>query len=192
MKILKDRSITFAWAGMVGVAVFIIAWMCADAVDAAWQFGVNTLSDFGVSDTDAKLYFNYGCCGLAGIFVGVFGIGRALYGKNAGHAAGGVLLAFGGAALILVGIYTLDDGDAHKIVAASSALLLFSSMIATAAGNWAADKKLFAGIGVVFILLVSAMAFACDLAELEAYGIIVAMAWLLTESVNMILSKRKG
>ncbi|MCL2295841.1 MAG: DUF998 domain-containing protein [Methanomassiliicoccaceae archaeon] len=192
MKVSKDRSIAFAWTGMLGVAVFIIAWLCADAIDTAWQFGVNTLSEFGISDTDASLYFNYGCCLIAGLLVAVFGVGRAACGKNVGHTAGGIFLFLGGVALILVGFFTMDDDVAHKTVAASAALFILLSMIAIAAGNWTADRKIFAGVGIVFIFVLIAMAIAYDLAELEAYGIILAMIWLLLESMNMILSSRKG
>jgi len=191
MKASKDRSIAFAWAGMIGVAAFIIAWMCAEAVDTAWQFGINTLSEFGVSDTDASLYFNYGCM-ITGILVAVFGVGRAVYAKNVGHSLGGVLLVFGGASLALVGVYTMDDGDLHKFVAVCAALFIFLSMIAIAAGNWSANRKILAGIGIVFVFLLIAMCMAYDIAKLEAYGIILAMIWFLLESVNMILSSRKG
>ncbi|MDR0509330.1 MAG: DUF998 domain-containing protein [Candidatus Methanoplasma sp.] len=188
----KNHNVAFAWAGMLGVAVFIIAWMCADAIDTAWQFGVNTLSEFGVSDTDARLYFNYGCCWAAGLLMAVFGIGRALNGKNEGHIIGGVLLFLSGIALVLIGFFTLDDDAAHKFIAVSAALFLFMSMIAITAGNWAADRKVFAGVGVVVIFILVAMLFAYDLAELEAYGIIAAMVWFLAESVNLVLSCRKG
>jgi len=190
MKTSKDRSIAFAWFGMAGVAVFIITWMCAEAVDTAWQFGTNTLSEFGVSDTDASLYFNYGCK-IAGILVAIFGLGRAAYAKNFGHITGGVLLIFGGAALALVGVYTLDEQTLHNFVASAAAMFIFVSMMAIAAGNWAANRKFLAGIGIVFVLMLTAMFFAFDIAMLEAYGIILAIIWFLLESVNMIISSRK-
>jgi len=191
MKTSKDRSIAFAWFGMIGVAVFIMVWLCAAAADTTWQFGTNTLSEFGVSKTDASLYFNYGCM-ITGILVAAFGAGRALYAKNIGHSAGGVLLVLGGAALALVGVYTMDDGDIHKYVAVSAALFIFLSMIAMAAGNWYANRKALAGIGIVFVFLLIAMCMSYEVAKLEAYGIIIAMIWFLLESVNMIVSCRKG
>ncbi|AIZ57187.1 hypothetical protein Mpt1_c13250 [Candidatus Methanoplasma termitum] len=191
MKVSKDRSIAFAWFGFIGVAAFIIAWICADSIDTAWQFGVNNLSDLGVSDTDAKLYFNYGCI-IAGILLAIMGVGRVAYAKNAGHIAGGVLIVFGSVAFALVGWFTADDGDLHKFIATCAALFIFLAMIAVAAGNWAADRKIFAGVSIIIVFLLAAMFFAYDTAGLEAYGIILAGIWFITESVNMIVSSRKG
>jgi len=191
MKVSKDRSIAFAWFGFIGVAAFIIAWVSADAIDTVWQFGINNISDLGVSDTDAKLYFNYGCI-IAGILLVIMGIGRAVYAKNAGHTAGGVLIIFGSIALALVGWFTADDGDLHTFVAVFAALLIFLAMIAIAAGNWAAGRKVFAGVSIIIVFLVTAMLFAYDIAGLEAYGIILAMIWFLVESVNMIYSSKKS
>ena len=190
MKTSKDHSTAFAWAGLIGVAVFIIAWMSAEAVDSTWQFGVNVLCDFN-SSTDAGLYFNYGCR-IAGILIAIFGIGRAVYGKNAGHCLGGILLFLGGVALALVGVFTPDDGNIHNLIAVAAALLMLLAAISITAGNWAADRKVFAGLGIVIIFMVTAMYFAYDLAGLEAYGIILGMVWFVSESVNMIVSSRKG
>ena len=191
MKTSKDHSTAFAWVGLIGVAVFIIAWMSAEAVDTAWQFGINKLSELGVSSTDASLYFNYGCR-IAGILLAIFGIGRAVYGKNAGQSLGGVFLFVGGVALALVGVFTMDDGDVHKFVAVAAALFIFLAMIAITAGNWAAGRKIFAGLGVVIVIMLTAMLFAYDTAGLESYGIILAMIWFISESANMIISSRKN
>ncbi|MCL2149010.1 MAG: DUF998 domain-containing protein [Methanomassiliicoccaceae archaeon] len=190
MKASRDRSAAFAWFGMIGVAAFIISWACAASIDSAWEFGVNTLSEFGVSGTDASLYFNYGCM-ATGALVALFGIGCAAYARNAGRAVGGALLVLAGAALALVGVYTMDSGDAHTFVAVTFAVLALSAMVAIAAGNWAEDKKVSAGVAIVAVCLLVTMALAFDVAKLEAYGIIIAMVWLLVESVNMVVSGGK-
>jgi hypothetical membrane protein len=175
---------------MIGVAVFVIAWVCAASVDTAWQFGVNNLSEFGISDTDARLYFNYGCI-LAGIIVAIFGAGRALNTENAGHTAGGAFIAVGGVFLALIGVFTMDS-SLHNLVAVSAALFILMGIVAVTAGNWAADRKIIAGAGIVFVVFLSVMLLVFDVAELEAYGIILALVWFLIESVNMILLGKKG
>ncbi len=190
MKLLNDRSTGFAWFGILGVAVFMTIWLFASAADPAWEFGVNTLSEFGISDTDAKLFFNFGCM-ITGILMAVFGVGRAAYGKNVGHSVGGSMIFVAGVALALVGVFTMDQGYVHSFVAVVAALFIFMAMIAIAAGNWAAGKKVLAGVGVVMVFMLSAMAIAYDVAMLEAYGIILAMIWFLLESMNMILSSGK-
>jgi hypothetical membrane protein len=190
MKVSKKQGTAFAWFGMVGVAVFIFVWLSASSIDASWQFGVNTLSEFGVSKTDARYYFNFGCM-ITGALVIIFGYGRAKYANNAGHVVCGILLALGGVLLALVGVFTMDS-DWHKIIAVLAALLLFMAIIAGAAGNWVEGRKIFAGVGIVIVFMLSAMCVAYDIPEFEAYGIILAMIWLLTESVNMLFSERKG
>ncbi|MCL2509884.1 MAG: DUF998 domain-containing protein [Methanomassiliicoccaceae archaeon] len=191
MKVSSDRSLAFAWVGMIVVAVFVFAWLCAEAIDTQWQFGINKLSELGISSTDASYYFNYGCR-IAGILLAIFGIGRAVFGKNAGHYVGGALIFLSGVAFALVGVYTMNDGDIHKYVAIAAAAFLFLAMISMAAGNWAAKKQIFAGVGLVIIFMLIAMAVAYDVAKLESYGIILAMIWLLFESVNMAVSSGKG
>ncbi len=193
MKATKDYGVAFSWFGIIGVATFIIAWICAASIDTAWEFGVNTLSEFGISNTDARFYFNYGCM-ITGALIALFGFGHAVSAKNAGHTAGGVLFVIGGVFLALIGIVTMDvgNGNLHNYVAISSALFLFMGMIAVGAGNWFSDQKMFGGITVIFACMFVAMFFAYDVAKIEAYGIILAMIWFLIESVRMIMTAKKN
>lgn len=188
MNTVKDHSVAFSWFGIIGVATFIIAWVCAASIDTAWQFGVNTLSEFGISDTDAKYFFNYGCM-ITGAFVALFGFGQTVNAKNGGYSAGGIFFVIGGVLLALIGVVTMDvgNGNLHNYVAISAALFLFLGMIAVCAGNWKADRKIVAGITIVFAFVLVAMAVCYDTAKLEAYGIILAMVWFLIESARMII-----
>ena len=191
MKVSKDRSIAFAWFGFIGVAAFAIALICAEAIDTTWQFGVNYLSDLGISETDASSYFNTGCL-IAGILLAVFGIGRAAFPKNAGHIAGGVLIVFGSIAFALIGVYTSDTGDTHTFLAYTAVLFVFMAIVAVTVGNWIADRKVFAGVGVIVVLMLAAMALAYDAPKFEAYGIVLAMIWFVVEGINMIISSEKN
>jgi hypothetical membrane protein len=190
---LKDHSAVFAWLGLIAVVIFAIAWICAASLEPGWHFGVNTLSEFGISDTAAKYYFNYGCM-ITGILVTIFGAGRTGSAKNLGQAVGGALLFSGGIALALIGVYTMDPStyDVHTLLAATMAAFFFGAMIAIAFGNWYANRKIFAGVGIVVTFCLVPMMFALDLAAFEGYGIILAMIWLIAESVNMIISSRKN
>ena len=187
---LKDHSAMFAWLGMVAVAVFSIAWICAASIETGWHFGVNTLSEFGISDTAARYYFNYGCM-ITGILVTIFGAGRTGFSKNLGHAVGGALLFSGGIALALVGVFTMDS-SLHGPVAVTMAAFIFGAIIAITIGNWYANKKIFAGIGIVVIFCILPMVFVLSVAGLEGYGIILALIFLTAESVNLLLSSGKG
>jgi len=191
MKVSKDHSSAFAWAGMLGAAVFIIMLAYLGSVDNGWQFGSSVLCKSDFSGTDAGTVFKFGCM-LTGILLVIFGIGRAVYAKNAGHAAGGVFLVISGITFAFVGIFTLNDRhDWHYFVAVSAAVFMLLAAISIAAGNWVANRKIFAGIAVVFVFIVVAMCFAYDLANLESYGFILAIIWVVMESVNMIASSGK-
>lgn len=192
MKVSKDHSVAFSWCGIIGVAAFIIAWVCAASIDSSWEFAVNTLSEFGISDTDARYYFNYGCI-ITGAIIAIFGFGHVSTARNSGHTAGGILMIVGGVFLALIGLVTMDvgNGNLHNYVAISAALFLFLAMIAIGAGNWAAGNKLFGGVTLVFVCVFIAMALTYTVAELEAYGIILAMIWFILESIRMIISSGK-
>jgi len=192
MKVSKDHSSAFAWAGILGAAVFIIMLAYLGSANNGWQFGSSVLCKTDFSGTNTDLLFKCGCM-LTGILLVIFGIGRAIYAKNVGHAAGGVFLVISGITLAFVGIFTLKDmNDWHYFVSVSAALFMLLAVIAIAAGNWVANRKVFAGIGVVFVFMAVAMFFAYDLANLESYGFILAIIWVVMESVNMIASSGKA
>jgi len=191
MTVSKDHSIAFAWIGMIAVVAFLIAWIGASTADPSWKFAVNNLSDFGVSKTNASLFFNYGCM-ITGALLAAFGFGRARYQKGMGNLVGGIFFILGGLGLIGVGLYPSDTGDLHTCSAVTAGLFIFLGIVAVTVVNWAADKKLFAGIGIVAAFLLVAMFIAYNIAKLEAYGIIVVMIWVLAECANMILSSKKS
>jgi Predicted membrane protein len=189
----KDHYVSFAWLGILGIVTFVISWICAIAMDPSWTFAENTLSEFGISDTDARYFFNYGCCIISGALIALFGFGNIICAKNSGYQAGGVLLMIAGAMLALVGLVTMDvgNGNLHNYVAGTMALFLLLSMIALAAANWIADRKMLSGISIVFVCVLVAMMLNYTVAELEAYGVFLIAIWLLTESVRMIITRGK-
>jgi len=189
---LKDHSALFAWLGLVAVVVFAMAWICAASVDTAWHFGVNNLSEFGISDTAARSYFNYGCM-ITGILVTVFGAGRTAFAINIGHALGGALLFSGGIALALIGVYTMapETNEIHVIVALTAAVFIFAAIVAITFGNWYANRKLLAGIGIVVIFCMIPIALFLNIPSIEGYGIILALIWLTAESASMLIYKKK-
>lgn len=186
MKFLNCRSIAFFWFGILAVAVFGISWVGATIIDDSWVFGVNTLSEFGISDTNAKYYFNGGCL-ITGALVAVFGFGHSVARKNPGYTAGGIFMVIGGVFLALIGIITMNAGAAHGYVAVLAAVYLLLSMISVGVGSWISDNKLFAGITLVFVFILVAMSLVYNLAELEGYGIILAIVWFILESIRMMI-----
>jgi len=189
----KDHNVSFAWLGILGIVTFVISWICAIAMDPSWTFAENTLSEFGISDTDAQYFFNYGCCLISGALIVLFGFGNVIGAKNSGYQAGGILIMIAGALLALVGIVTMDvgNGNLHDYVAGTMALFLLLSIIALAAANWVADRKMLSGISIVIVFVLVAMMLNYTVAEVEAYGVILIAIWILMESVRMIMTSGK-
>ena len=102
---LKLNTEKTAAIGLVGIIIFSICWICAVILDGTWVFGENMVSDLGVSDTDAKYFFNYGCI-AAGIIIYVYGILTAYFNKLTLDRVCYVLIAIAGMFLIGVGTST--------------------------------------------------------------------------------------
>ncbi|UAL07847.1 MAG: DUF998 domain-containing protein [Candidatus Methanogranum gryphiswaldense] len=191
MLVKKPHNVAFAWFGIIAIAVFTISWICAAALDPAWVFGKNTLSDFGVSDTDAKYFFNYGCCMLTAIFLAIFGFASTIYSNNKCISAGGILLVIGAVLLFLVGIITKDvgNGDLHNLVAYTMGFFIFIAVCLYAGGFWMNGHEVFAAVPIVIVITLMGIYVGYNLATFEAWAAIGAMIWIIVAATDMMLSK---
>ena len=132
----KKHAAAFGWFGICAGVAFCFMWLACYGADSSWEWGTNALSDFGVSDTDAATYFEWGCV-ISAILLAFFGVGEALNDKRkSGYLAEGILLALAGICLIFVGFYDSDyeGGDIHEFFA-----VLAATLFAFAAASWAAQ-----------------------------------------------------
>lgn len=188
MKVKKDHSVAFAWFGLIAIAAFIIAWMGAAALDPAWEFGVDELSDLGVSETDAQYYFNYGCI-ITGALIALFGIGNALYHRNYGETVGGCFLVLGGIFMALIGIFTSDSPDMHKFVTIVMFTFLLCAVISNIASDWHENRMIFAGLSIVLIFVAIGLYLFYEFAAFEAWGVILLMIWCGIQVAKRIAGK---
>ena len=188
----KTHNVAFAWFGIFAVAVFAITWICAAALDSTWVFGEDMISKLGISNTDASLYFKYGCI-LTGAFAMIFGIGNTLYAKNAGHASGGIFMIMAGLFLALVGIITMDvgNGNLHNFVAITMAIFILCAAISFAAGNWYEHHELYAGVPIIIICIIIGLSIGYNNATAEGWAVILALLWICVESIRMIATTEK-
>jgi hypothetical membrane protein len=189
---VKTHNVAFAWAGILAAAAFSIVWLAASSLDPSWVFGQDVLSDFGISGTDAELYFNYGCA-VTGVLIAIFGIGIIVNHINAGHIVGGTLLIIGGILVLLVGLVPLDSlgGDIHTRLGYLFGIVAFAAAASTAAGNWASGQRVFGGLTLVLLIASTAMYLSYEFAEFESYVTIIALIWLVLESIALMLRKKK-
>ncbi|MGI6472733.1 MAG: DUF998 domain-containing protein [Candidatus Methanomethylophilaceae archaeon] len=98
----------------IGILFFAVCWIAGALIDRSWIFGVNTMSELGISDTFAKYLFFAGCV--------VTGVCISLYGYMEGRETETVLKKYAfcalipaGVFLIGVGVFTMDYGILHSI-----------------------------------------------------------------------------
>lgn len=147
---LKLNTEKTAAIGLVGIIIFSICWICAVILDGTWVFGENMVSDLGVSDTDAKYFFNYGCI-AAGIIIYVYGILTAYFNKLTLDRVCYVLIAIAGMFLIGVGTFTEDLGWPHNLCAYSLFIAVFISAILRIILDFINRDRVFAIVTAVLI-----------------------------------------
>jgi hypothetical membrane protein len=184
----KKCFASLAVAGVVAAALFIVMWVITMSLDTSWVLGQNTLSDFGVSATDAKYYFNYGCM-IIGALLAIFGLGIVLDRKNPGYVTSGLLLIIGGIAFIGIGYFTKDfgNGNLHVFIATFFGIVMMFAMIAMAAGDWKEGKIFAGGIGLVVLIVCISSFLVLPMAAWEALAAVFTCIWMTTQSVKILL-----
>lgn len=180
MKAVSTRhAAAFGWIGLIAVAVFAVMWLACLSVDSSWEWGVDSLSQFGVSDTDAADYFMYGCI-ASGAILAVFGIGLAWsQSPRAGLVSAGVLYIIAGVCVALLGYFDLDyeGGDLHDFFAVMAGILVLGASIAAAADYWSAGKTALGGVAVVLFCIAAACYLGLVEEEAEVWSIVCALVW---------------
>ena len=81
--------------GYIAIAaplLFVTLWISSATIDGSWQFGVNSLSDMGISDNAVSAFlFNFGCM-VTGILGMIAGAGMIVYGKKTLKVGGGMYI----------------------------------------------------------------------------------------------------
>jgi len=189
----NKQTAAFGWIGIVAVAAFIAMWIACYAVDGAWEWGVNDLSDFGVSDTGAASIFNYGCI-IVGIVLAIYGIGKVCNYDTYGHKYSGLMIAFSGICFSMVGVFSTiyGNGDYHHFFASLTGLFLAAAIVASSAQEWKDGKQIIAGIAIVIACIVTACMVMYPFAEFEVWALVLAAAWLAIDAGYSIASSIKG
>ena len=189
---VNNHSAAFGWIGVIAVTAFCVMWLMCYLADSSWTWGINTISDFGVSNTAAADYFNYGVM-IVGMILAVYGLGKTQSPAVASRV-GGNLIAFGGIFIALMGVTTVDvnNGDYHKFVALIGATLLFLGLLICAAQNYLDGKVLVVGVAICAFILMFLCAVVFGYAKGEVYCLVIAAAWGLFDAIFMIVDGIKG
>ena len=174
----KKHAAAFGWFGVLAVAVFSIIWLACYSVDTSWVWGKNSISDFGISDTDAASFFKYGCA-IVGVLLAIFGIGEVVNKKKFGYVFSGIMVVLTGICVIIVGFADLNykGGDIHHFFAILAAIFAAASAIAWSAQSWKCGREVVAGIPIVLSCVVLACLFAYPFEKFEVIAMVMALIW---------------
>ena len=161
---------------------FATMWILSATIDGKWTFGVNSLSDMGISENAISAFlFNIGCIvtGLGGL---VISIGTFAYGKKT-LKIGGLIAAASFMFLSLVGAFTLNIFPIHSFVASTFGVLLFISIVVSSISDYKVSWYLYFDIPFVIAMIVIVL--TQPFAVWEALTVIGAMIWVLVLGYKM-------
>lgn len=189
MQLVSNNEKTSA-IGLIGIIIFSICWTCAVISDSTWIFGINMVSDLGVSDTNAQYFFNYGCV-AAGIIIYVYGILTAYFNKSAFDRISYILISLAGMFLIGVGTFTEDLGWPHNLCAYSLFIAVAVSAIIRLVLDIIHKDMISAAVTTVLIVSAVIVALTQTFPFLEAFAIIVILIWIALVCLKTIF-KNEG
>lgn len=184
----KACATPLALLGIFVGAMLPLAFAVAIAADGTWTFNVNTLSDLGISSSQAAAdIFNYSCM-IGGVLVAVFGFGKFLI-KDGKDAASGLFIAATGVLFMAVGIITKDSYSLHVSIAIMGGLTLLIGAFIGTVSDWSHGRQITASVGAIAVTLSVATFFGLAFAGFEVVSIISGLIWLIAEGASLAFSK---
>lgn len=172
----------FEYLAFVMPVFFAVMWILSATIDGKWTFGVNSLSDMGISENAISAFlFNFGCIvtGLGGF---VINMGAFAYGKKM-LKIGSLIAAASFIFLSLVGVFTLNIFSAHRFVASTFGVLLFISIVVSSVSDFKVSWYLY--FDIPFIIAIAVIVLTQPFAVWEAITVIGAMIWIMMLGFKM-------
>ncbi|MEA4978108.1 MAG: DUF998 domain-containing protein [Methanomassiliicoccaceae archaeon] len=164
---------------MIGIALFAFCWMGAVLLDPSWTFGVNTMSELGISKTNARYLFLIGCLGT-GICTCIYGALMAYSLKPMLLRSVFIILSVAGIFLMGVGFFTMDT-DLHIVFTAAFFISVALCMVIYALYVAFAEENYLLGIYTAVLIVVNVLLLLLTpLAFVEPVAVILFMIWILS------------
>jgi hypothetical membrane protein len=161
---------------------FATMWILSATIDGKWTFGVNSLSDMGISENAVCAFlFNFGCV-VAGLGGFVISLATFAYGKKT-LRFGGIVAAVSFLFLSLVGVFTLNTFEAHSFVASTFGVLLFISIVLSSVSDYKVSWYLY--FDIPFIVTVAAVVLTQPFPLWEAITVIGSLIWIMVLGYKM-------
>ena len=178
----------FGYIAMAAPVLFVVVWMMSAAFDGSWWFGVNSLSDLGISDNAVSAFlFNFGCM-TTGILGMIVGFGLFEYGRRT-LKVGGVIYIIGMLFLSLVGVFTLDTYDAHYFVASTSSLIIGVGVFVSSLSDWKVSWYLYAD--VVLMAFTAIIVLVTPFETWEPVATITSIIWIFIMGIKMLRNEEE-
>lgn len=173
----------FGYLAVVVPLLFIVLWILSATIDGSWQFGVNSLSDMGISDNAVSAFlFNFGCM-ITGILGMIFGAGMIAYGKRT-LKVGGVMYIIGMVFLSLVGVFTLDNYDMHRFVATTFSAVSGLAIVVCSVSDWKVSWYLYVDVVLIGFSIIVFMTTHFEM--WEPLITIASMIWVFIQGIKML------
>lgn len=168
---------------LTGVLFFACCWIAGVILDGSWTFGVNTMSELGISDTFAKYLFLAGCV-VTGLCISVYGYIESRETGTTLKEYAFYILILSSILLIGVGIFTMDYGIVHNIFAwlffGSLYVFMIIYMIYFVIKRYYSVAILTFAILITGVLLI----ILTPLAFIESVFVILFMAWMIIIDIS--------
>ena len=178
----------FGYIAMAAPVLFVVVWMMSAAFDGSWRFGVNSLSDLGISDNAVSAFlFNFGCmiAGIMGMFVG-FGLFE--YGRRT-LKVGGIIYIIGMLFLSLVGVFTLDNFNMHFIVATTFSVAGGIGIVVSSISDWKVSWYLYADVFLIATTVIFTLTTPFEM--WEPVATIASMTWVFITGIKMLRNEEE-
>lgn len=174
---------TTAYLAFIMPVFFSLMWIMSATIDGKWAFGVNSLSDMGISENAVSAFlFNFGCI-MTGIFGSMIGFGMYTYGKKT-VSVGGLFYIISMIFLALVGVFTLNIFPMHFTVASTFGVMFAVSVVTISVSDWKLSWYFY--FDIIFMVAGTIVIVTQPFAVWEAIAVIGAMVWTVIIGYKMM------
>ena len=181
----------FGYVATVVPLLFTLLWILSASIDGSWKFGVNSLSDMGISDNAVSAFlFNFGCIatGISGIMGMFVGFGLFEYGRRT-LKVGGIIYIIGMLFLSLVGVFTLDNFNMHFIVATTFSVAGGIGIVVSSISDWKVSWYLYADVFLIATAVIFALTTQFEM--WEPVATIASITWVFITGIKMLRNEER-
>lgn len=175
---------------IIGTVLFAICWAGAVLLDPSWTFGVQTMSELGISETSARHLFFIGCVGT-GICTCIYGALMAYSIKPLFLRSVFVILSVAGMFLVGIGFFTMGN-YMHTVFTAAFFISIGACMINYALYTAFIEKNNVHSICTAALIIANVLLLIfTPIAFVEPIAVISFIFWTLSINHSFLRNEDK-